>query len=384
MRVEQENNIIGAIYEAALDPSLWPRVVKEIVEYTESKTAIFTALDQLNPNADFIHTCNISDECLKAYSDERIKVIDMKLHLPLWQQTGVGETIHQDLLHYKNSDNSDEEVFYKRCLEPTGISKIAGVLLDQSEYRWAVLGVHRAPDDLDYEPEIFSFLTRIGAHIRRALQIHKQLSLLKSENYTMHKMLDSIKIGILLVDQYHQLHYSNQRAQQLLHNSQLFYFDKNNRIYVNSSDQIKFETLLNNTIQKDMDSFELGGVLSLISSSGEQFMITVSPFHNVDVISLTADQENHYAAIFMTKTDEKHQLASQYLKDQYGLAPRECEVCELFVNGFSFDEIAKFCHLTLGSVRTYFKSIYFKLGCNSQTDLLHKLMSMTINFQHIS
>ena len=49
MDIEIENNIIGEIYDAAVNLSLWPEILKKIVDYTASKTAILTVLDLLNP-----------------------------------------------------------------------------------------------------------------------------------------------------------------------------------------------------------------------------------------------------------------------------------------------------------------------------------------------
>lgn len=49
MQEELENKIIGQIYDAALNANLWPQVIQQIVQYTESQAAMFTALDQLNP-----------------------------------------------------------------------------------------------------------------------------------------------------------------------------------------------------------------------------------------------------------------------------------------------------------------------------------------------
>ena len=40
MLAEQENKVIGMIYEAALNPVLWQDVLTEIVDFTGSTTAI--------------------------------------------------------------------------------------------------------------------------------------------------------------------------------------------------------------------------------------------------------------------------------------------------------------------------------------------------------
>jgi hypothetical protein len=65
MLAEQENKVIGMIYEAALNPVLWQDVLTEIVDFTGSTTAIFTATDQLSPNYDFVFTHNIPPESMR-------------------------------------------------------------------------------------------------------------------------------------------------------------------------------------------------------------------------------------------------------------------------------------------------------------------------------
>ena len=54
INIAQESHIIGMIYDAAMDTKLWPNVLEAIVEYSESNSAIFTVLDQLNPDYNFI------------------------------------------------------------------------------------------------------------------------------------------------------------------------------------------------------------------------------------------------------------------------------------------------------------------------------------------
>ena len=40
MKAERENNIIAKIYDAALLPALWLEVIQDIVQYTQSHSAI--------------------------------------------------------------------------------------------------------------------------------------------------------------------------------------------------------------------------------------------------------------------------------------------------------------------------------------------------------
>lgn len=80
MLSDKENEIIELIYDAALQPKLWGRVLEEIVRFTQSTTAIYSYLDQLNPEQNFVITHNIPAEGLENYHKEHLDVIDMKLH----------------------------------------------------------------------------------------------------------------------------------------------------------------------------------------------------------------------------------------------------------------------------------------------------------------
>ena len=384
MNSDVENAIIGSVYDAGLDASLWPGVIGQIVEYTHSKTAILTALDQLNPNSNFVHTWNIPHAGIDDYQNEHGKLIDMRQYMPLWKQMGIGDVIHQNFPRYAELPDQDEGSFYEKCLKATGICYIAGVLLDQGEYRSAVLGVHRSANEPVFQQEELDFLKRIGVHIRRALQIHKQLSFARIENRNLYKMLDTIKVGIILIDEYSRFYYSNNRAQQLMEQNKIFEFDQHNKICVAKPYQKKFEQLVQ-AAQADhkRKNRDIGGVLALENAEGQQFMVTATPFSSMNSLASLADQELNYVVLSISDMEQRYALAVPFLKEAYALSARECEICELFVNGLNLEKIAENCSLTMNSVRTYVKNIYAKMHCCSQTELLHKLMGMTIHFEHV-
>ena len=381
---EQEHQIIGLIYDAAMDTRLWPQVIEAIVHYTNSKTAIFTALDQLSPSYDFVHTYHIPQACIDAYQDERIKVIDMKLHAPLWQQTGVGDTIEQNLQSYGQMPGTDEYIFYERCLEPTGICHIAAVLLDQGQHRWAVLGIHRVPDAQPYSPEEHEFLKRIGKHLRRALQIHRQLCQAKQQKLALGHILDHLKTGVLLLDQQSCLIYANSKAQETLNRSSLIELDRYNRLKVGRGFQAKLDQLIEGAGSNlSQWNKEPGGVMALSAPDQTTLMLTIIPFNLSQLKNIEGLPEQAYVAVFVTETEQKYYLAADFLKQQYHLSNREIELCELFINEHDLEKIAEYCQLSLSTVRTYFKNIYAKTQCNSQAELIHLLMGITVNFEHI-
>ncbi len=384
MLAEQESHIIGKIYDAALDSQLWPQVLERIVDYTQSKTAIFTVLDQLNPNYDFVYTHNISKESLAAYQDEQVKVIDMRIHTPLWEKAGVGGVIHQNCLSYAEMPGSDEYIFYKKCLEPTGVAYITAVLLDAGQYRWGVLGLHRSPQSHAYTQQEIDILQRLGKHLRRALQIYRQLCAVQQENRELYNLLDCLKMGVIILNEKACIQHTNIKARQILERSSLLRPDRCNRLKVTPAAQGKLEALIQSALFKKnlLSPHDTGGVLGLHQPAKEQsLMLTVVPLS--DVISINANQQQR-VAIFLTESSERHQLAEQFVKDRYGLSNRELQLCELFLNGLNLEQIAEHCGISLQSARTYLKHIFSKTQCSSQVELIRLLMGLTVNFEHIA
>ena len=109
MLSDKENEIIELIYDAALNPELWNKVLGEIVAFTQSTTAIYTYLDQLNPAQNFVLTHNIPAEGLANYHKEHLDVIDMKLHGETMKILGVGRSYTLDSKPYELMKNTDAQ-----------------------------------------------------------------------------------------------------------------------------------------------------------------------------------------------------------------------------------------------------------------------------------
>lgn len=387
MLSEQESQLICRIYDAALDSSLWAEVLQSIVDITHSNTAIFTACDQLNPGHDFVFSHQIPQEGLIAYQDERVKVVDMKLHRSLWQQAGVGDVVKQDLSHYGSMPkHSDEFLFYDKCMRVTDIAYVGAVLLEEGKHRWSVLGVHRHPRSQIYNAKELQVLSRLGKHLRRALQIHRQLSAVKQENRELYQLLDCLGTGVIILDQERRICYSNPEAARILEHSSLLYPDSHNCLQTSS----RFQPALNHAIDSALlqpvtaERDEQGGGVIGLYDEGTQdkpLMLTVVPLSRYP--QFDAWKTQHHVAVFMTEHSKRQQLAKSFMQDTYGLSERQFQLCELFLNGMDFEEIAEHLEISLQSVRTYFKSIFAKTHCDGQVSLLRLLMGLTQNFEHI-
>ncbi|MDH0031209.1 MULTISPECIES: helix-turn-helix transcriptional regulator [unclassified Acinetobacter] len=380
MLAEQENKVIGMIYEAALNPALWQDVLTEIVDFTGSTTAIFTATDQLSPNYDFVFTHNIPPESMRAYQDEQVKVLDMRLHAPYWAEKTLGDTVLNTFAHYAAMPaETDEFLFYEKCAKPTNVSHVAAVLLERSAYSWAVFAVHRSPQLNEYSEQEEKILKRLGVHLRRALQIYRQMTVLQEDKKNIYQVLDRFKIGVILINQDYRLCYANAIVKKIFEKSSILELDKNNSLKTLKNFQEKLNQLIRSALFENDDlNNEAGGVLALYDDNDSSLMLSILPFSETET-----QYHQKQAIIFLTQTNQAQYLAKDYLIQKYKLAKRELEVCDLFVNGLSLEQIAEHMDITYGSIRVYIKNIFAKTGCTSQTELMQLLMGVTLEFEHI-
>jgi DNA-binding CsgD family transcriptional regulator len=249
------------------------------------------------------------------------------------------------------------------------------------------LGIHRADNVPIYAKSETELLKRLAKHFRRALQIHRQFSLVQQENLDLYKLFDALKTGVILLDANATLVYANAKAQHILQTHQELSLDHFNRLKAASADQAKLEQYIASALFQDVSQDTLadaGGVMPIrLSKKLQPLMVSVMPFSSVWQKMLNEQISEQKVAVFLTEPDKQYQLAHEFLRQHYQLSQREIKICELFVNGYNLEAIAIKCSLTLSSVRTYIKYIFAKTHCSTQVELFRLLASLTLDFEHI-
>lgn len=380
--------LVGDIYDAALNPALWPTVLQRLAALTAANSAIITALDALNPAYNIAVTHNIPEQSLRAYQDEGMETLEREFHGRPLVMGGVGSA----LLSTEVYGSQEEYVrrggkFYERCLKPSNIHFLAGTLLEYDDFRWGALGVHRPAEWEPLTRQHTDFLQRMTPHVRRALQIHRQITAVQQQNARLYQMLDAMMVGVLLLDGTRRLRFANPAAEALLreHDSLRLTPRKELQAAYRASNG-PLQALLRHTIltgRREPDGEAPGNVIGLPSQDQDRLlMLTVTPLSALTGYADLAG-DGIAAAVFLSDPAGRRRLARGLLRDSYGLSERECDLCEAFVNHASLEGMAEACGLSLSSVRTYLKDIYDKTGQHSQAELMRLLMGLRMDFDHI-
>lgn len=383
-----EVRLIGDIYDAALEPALWHSVIQQLADLAQAEQANVLAFDQLNPDYFLFHSHGTRPEDLERYQAGGFAALDMEF-AGRWMlsEGGVGAIVANHK-YPGGLDNYIREAgtLFSEFFSTIDIHYQCGGLLEKTGYRWSSLGLHRSKRGAPFEEPVLATLNRLMPHLRRALQIHRQLTTVSRENAQLYRILDGLVAGVLLLDEQRRIRYANPRAEQLLKGSSLHVTAHHGLQGRDMAWSAALQQMLQGAVrvsQRQGGAPVSGGVLACPGDSGAvSLMLTVTPLSELaGYEELRSD--DIAAAVFITDPHARHRLSRRLLRESYSLSERECDICEAFLNCASLEGVAEACGLSLASVRTYLKAVYEKTGQHSQAELMRLLMGLRLDFEHI-
>jgi DNA-binding CsgD family transcriptional regulator len=397
IRSAVEQSLIGDIYDAALNPALWPSIMKTVGEHCDAHIANIVTSDRLNPNYQIIHGYGATDAqhhlTMELPTDRANYEVAKKL-LDNGAEIGVATACHT-LFPSREAFRQAMGEDYINFLEKMDVGYQMGSIIEFTDFRYSILSICRDKNGQPFASELIEFVGRLTPHIRRALQIYRQISFVKQEKTDIYNVFDGMTAGIILLDRHAKPRYINAAAEKLLIDHDSLNVNINYGLKPNNHNQWEnLKTLIdgaistgvreNITLQEPLSTpMSNGGVIGIQDpTSKKNLMLTITPIsdmtdsHNLAEGGITA-------AIFITDPLAKRTLSRRLLKQTYALLERECDICETFLNCMSIDETANILNLSVATVRGYFKDIYAKTGYHSQAELMKFLMGLTIDFEHI-
>lgn len=195
MSDQQLSDMIGTIYDAALDPALWPDALEQACQYVGGCGASIYSKDSVSRTADITHGFGVEDKFRLNYVDEYVK---MDPTTPGFFFFGVEEIVTtRDILPY---DEFLDTRFYKEWVQPQRWVDMVTAVLEKSTTSYAVLTVFRHERDGLADDGARHRMKLLMPHVRRAVLIGKTIQLNTAEAATLADTLDSLAAAMFLVD----------------------------------------------------------------------------------------------------------------------------------------------------------------------------------------
>jgi len=364
-QAEQLSELIGEIYDAALDPSLWSGVLGKAGRFVGGPVAaIFSKSPTALTGTVYYHSSDISGPYRKLYFNKYIKFdpfTTAQYFSDVEQPMAVADIMpYQEFL---------ETRFYKEWVQPQGMVDAVTAVLDKSVTTAAMFGVFRYQSDGVVDDEARRRMRLIVPHIRRAVLIGRLIDLKAADAASLADILDGLSAGMCLVDAGGRIVHAN-AACHLILDAGDFLSTMGGRIVASDAkiDQALRE-LFAAAGSGDAAIGIRGIALPLKAQDGSCYVAHVLPLTS-GARRLAGKAYSATAALFICKVATQIRSAPEIIARAYNLTPTELRVLMAIVEVGGVPEVAVALGVAESTVKTHLGRLFVKTGAGRQADLV--------------
>lgn len=369
MDIERFSELVEDIYDAALDPPLWRKVLKGVCNFVRGgPSASLFWQDAAKKTGHSYFVWGGDPRFNQLYWDKYINLN------PLTATAGyfpVGEV-------YSATDivpvaQFVETAFYKEWMSPQGWGDVLSTNLDKAATSRAVFSVARHARDGLVDDEMRRRMRMLVPHVRRSVIVGKLIENNRVKAAALADTLDGLEAGMFLVDSGGRLVHANASGRVMLNEGNVLH--ANGKLV--ARDAQADEALRDVFSAASHGDAALGGkaiAVHLTSRDGDQFVTHVLPLtsgaRRQAGVCYTA-----VAAVFVQKSGRSVSLPLDELARQYQLTAGELRVLSAMIDIGGVPEAAAALKLSPATVRTHLRHVFEKTGVRRQADLVKLIAS---------
>jgi DNA-binding CsgD family transcriptional regulator len=362
------SDLIGSIYDCALDPSRWDTTLRNIKEALDGHMAVVSLVNVQRLRPLLVKTAGLDPRHLPMYFmhvNEIRDLIRRSLEMPL------------DDAHVASRDlppgYMDTSPYFQAARKRGIVDVMQFVLIHEAPNFFSGFSVTRHERQgaiTDREIEIGKLLL---PHLRRAMTISKMLDVRTIEGVRMAQTLDALRCAVLLADERGTILHANRAAEQMLQNSGPIQSAKGILQASLPSAASELRAALSVAASNDTGISRSGAAIRLTEPGMPPVFAHVLPLTGSDV--RTRLQPSAVAAVFIgAPVDEQDGAAMA--ATAFGLTPAETRVLKSLLAGRTLAETATALGVTRSTANTHLDHIFAKTGVTRQADLIRLALEM--------
>jgi len=365
--------IVPEIYDAALDPEGWGRLLRRLREYFGAHAA---NLLTVGTDERFLWVAdNIDPEFGgRLYFEHWIRE-DVWFHATLARGLSCAhsQVIGESLVDRRTLTGTP---FFNEFLKPCNVQGLAGtVLFDERDSAVAPrthLSFFGAVGQPEFEPQVLERVRLLVPHLRRALTIHWRLQKLHGESRVREQALDALPNAVFLLDRRGLIVSCNAKARELL--------QARGVISVQHGRIVALGVRSNPTLQEALIRADAGegssiAFLNSPSAGKEAWCARLAPLRETERFALTWPQASRMLIVESPANPEPDALVP--FAELYGLTPAERQVLALLCEDHTPAEIASILQVGINTIRTHLQNLRHKTETRRQAELVRITLAAT-------
>jgi DNA-binding CsgD family transcriptional regulator len=367
MTMDQEaqlSELIGEIYDAALDPSLWNDVVGKAAHFVGGPAAAIYSKSPTTGNGDVYYEAGTDPYYRQLYFDKYVKLDPSTTSHYFADVEQLIATA--DYMPYSEFL---ETRFYREWAHPQGLVDAVMAVLDKSVTSVALFGVFRSEREGVVDDEARRRMRLIVPHVRRSVLVGRLIDLRAAEAASLADTLDGFSAGMCLVDAAGRIVHANTACHIILDAGD-FLSAVGGRIV--ASDAKTDQTLRELFAAAGCGDAAVGtqGIaLPLSAQDGSHYVVHVLPLTS-GARRLAGIAYSATVALFIRKLTTEVPSAPEIIARAYNLTPTELRVLLAIVEVGGVPEVAVALGVAESTVRTHLGNLFVKTGAGRQADLV--------------
>jgi DNA-binding CsgD family transcriptional regulator/PAS domain-containing protein len=361
---EQLSSLIGDIYDAALDRSLWVGVLEKTAHFVGGPAASLFSKDAVAKSGNVAYDWGIAPHYRQLYFERYIKLDPLTIgHFFAEVEQPISVA---DIMSY---DEFLETRAYREWGRPQGLVDVLNVALDKTATSAAMYCVFRHERDGRVDNEMRRRMRLIVPHMRRAVLIGRVIDLKTTEADSLADTVDGISAGMFLVDASGRIVYANASGHAILAEGSLLRVVGGKLASSDASAEQELNEVYAMAERGDEAVGVKGIAVPLMALDGKR--------HVVHVLPLTSGARRRAgatyaaaAAVFVTKAALESPSPIEVIGKLYKLTPTELRVMLAVVQVGGVHEVAEALGIAESTVKTHLLRLYAKTGTKRQADLV--------------
>jgi DNA-binding CsgD family transcriptional regulator len=368
---QQFSDLIGAIYDCAIDPDIWPQTIEKICGALRCIHGLIVVIDLERSQILFAKGWNFDLSRAAAYADD---IQYMMRLLPILSQPIDEPWSCARLI-------PTEQVMETRCFKevstPEGHVDSIQTIVFRNATRVGLFSAVRHESIGTATDDDLAILRMLAPHIRRAVTIGDLLGMKALEAQALAATLNTLAAGVIIVAPDHSVLFANTPADRMLAAGRPIQSvqGKLRAVAVNANGELSKAIALAHGNEADIG--KVGISIPLQATGGRAPVIAhVLPLARGDIRARLLPQAT--AAVFITRPGEGSLADLSAFADTFRLTPAEKRLLQTLARGgTSLVETAQSLSISTTTAKTHLARIFSKTGVTRQADLLSLIKDLT-------
>jgi len=369
---EELSQVVGDIYDASLDPALWPTAIESICRYVGADSASMHSQDAISRATDALFwwgRASSAPHYFQAYVEKYGKINPIfpgVIFFDIEQPVAVPDVI--------SCEEFVQTRFFREWLAPQSLMDGLFSNLEKGVTSCAVFTAMRHAAQGPVDDRMRRRFELITPHVRRSMLIGKVIDLHRVEAAALADALDELASGMFIVDSTGRIIHANVAAHRLIVEADVLRA-ANGRLSALEAKGGQNLLAVFAAAQAGDAAVGKGGIaVPLTARSGERYVAHVLPLTSGARRKAGASYAAT-AAVFVRKAGLDLPSPPEAVASEFKLTPAEVRVLFAIVQIGGVPEVAPVLGVSEQTVKTHLHRLYEKTATKRQADLVKLVAS---------